>query len=256
MPQAALPIITLTSDFGLDDFYVGTMKGAVLCYCPHCSMIDITHAVPRHDVLFGAIVLERAIDAFPDGVVHLAVVDPGVGTDRRMLVARWDRRTVVCPDNGLITWAWRRRGPAELWELTWRPQEASHVFHGRDIMGPAAAMLAGGTAINALARRCEAPVLLESAPATNLRDGGRIIHIDHFGNATSNIPDGPARRARSVTVAGRDIGPVRQTYADVAAGEALALIGSSGLLEIAVREGSAAEVLGVKVGDSIETGEA
>ncbi|QOV89858.1 SAM hydrolase/SAM-dependent halogenase family protein [Humisphaera borealis] len=254
MPKVAPTILTLTTDFGTDDFYVGTMKGSMLRHCPGSSLIDITHAVPRHDVLFGAIMLERAIAAFPPGTIHLAVVDPGVGTSRRMVIARWPGlgQTAVCPDNGLLTWAWRRHGPAEVWELSWRPARASSVFHGRDIMGPAAAMLAAGTPIEQIAERVDDPILLDVAPLSDVGQSGEIIHIDRFGNATTNVTQELSASIASVSVAGKDVGPVRRTYGDVATGEPLALIGSSGLVEIAVREGSAAEVFSLQVGDVVE----
>jgi S-adenosylmethionine hydrolase len=252
---SAPPIVTLTTDFGLSDFYVAAMKGALLRHCPGATLVDVTHAVRRHDVLNGAIALERAVEAFPPGTVHVAVVDPGVGTDRRLLVARWPGQTVVCPDNGLITWAWRRRGPAvTVHELTWRPAAHSHVFHGRDILAPAAGMLAAGTPPERLGRWVNDPVLLDVASAADLSAGGTILHLDHFGNATTNLPaallDGV--EIADIRAAGRRLGPPRRTYSDVRPGEPLALIGSSGLLEIAVREGSAAAALGLAVGDRVE----
>jgi len=134
-----LRIVTLLSDFGTRDAYVASMKAAVLKACPDARLIDITHHVPRHDVQCGSITLERAIDGFPAGSVHLAVVDPGVGTDRRILVVEIANQRVICPDNGLITWAWRRHPGGRAYELTWRPAKHSSTFHGRDIMAPAAA---------------------------------------------------------------------------------------------------------------------
>src|SRR5437762_6102280 len=112
------PIITLTTDFGLSDYYVAAMKAVLIHHCPEARLIDVTHQVPRHDILCGSITLERAVDGFPPGTVHLAVIDPGVGTDRRILVARLNDQMVVCPDNGLITWTWRRLGPGASYELT------------------------------------------------------------------------------------------------------------------------------------------
>src|SRR5687767_2870099 len=144
-PYRGRPIVTLTSDFGTVDFYAAAMKAVLLRACPEARLIDVTHGVPRHDILCGAITLERAVDGFPPGTTHLAVVDPGVGTGRHLLVAEIKGQRVVCPDNGLITWAWRRHGAGEAraWQLTWRPQRtASDTFHGRDIMAPAAGMLA------------------------------------------------------------------------------------------------------------------
>jgi S-adenosyl-L-methionine hydrolase (adenosine-forming) len=225
-----MSIITLTTDFGLSDSYVAVMKAAVLRHAPRALLIDVTHQVPRHDILCGSITLERAIDGFPSGTVHLAVVDPGVGANRRIIVAQINRQTIVCPDNGLITWAWHLHGGGNVHELTWRPRKSSSTFHGRDIMGPAA----GGDA-----RR------------------GRVIHVDHFGNATTNISHGALRAftVRNIRVRGRTVGKLRRTYWDVAPGKPLALIGSAGLLEIAVRDGSAARDLKLKVGDEVVVAE-
>jgi S-adenosylmethionine hydrolase len=258
MPESAPPpVATFTTDFGSADFYVAAMKGALLRHCPRATIVDVSHAVPRHDVLRGAILLERAVDAFPPGTVHVAVVDPGVGTSRRLLIAQWPGQTVVCPDNGLITWTWRRRGPAtSVHELTWRPAVHSHVFHGRDILAPAAGKLASGASIGQLVRPMADPVLLPVAPAESLSAGGTVIYVDHFGNATTTIGAEllAGVEVADVRVRGRSVGPPRRTYGDVAVGQPLALVGSSGLLEIAVREGSAAAVLGLCVGDAVRVG--
>jgi S-adenosylmethionine hydrolase len=246
------PIITLTSDFGLSDIYVAAMKAVLLQHCPSATLIDITHNVPRQDILCGSITLERAIDGFPPGTTHLAVVDPGVGTHRRLLVAKIKGATIVCPDNGLITWAWRlHRSPAAR-DLTWRPARFSNTFHGRDIMAPVAGMLAAGKPIEALTRPMEDPILLNIAPTPDPHQG-EVIHIDHFGNATTNIAAELLKAATkcSVRVHRRNIGKLKRTYWDVAPGKPIALIGSSGLLEIAVRDGSAAQGLKIRVGDAV-----
>jgi S-adenosylmethionine hydrolase len=251
------PIVTLTSDFGTSDFYAAAMKAVLLRACPDARLIDVTHSVPRHDILCGSITLERAVDGFPPGTTHLAVVDPGVGTSRRLLVALLNGQRVVCPDNGLITWAWRRhgRGDARAYELTWRPQrQPSDTFHGRDIMAPAAGMLAAGVAVERLAAPITNPLLLDVAPTDGRAGTARVIHVDTFGNATTDLSHEllGERRLKAVRVKGRDLGRLRRTYWDVAPGKPLALIGSSGLLEIAVRDGSAAQELGLQVGDDVE----
>src|SRR5205085_11191085 len=128
----ARPIVTLTTDFGLADSYVAAMKAVLIRHCPRVRLIDVTHQVPPQDVLCGSITLERAVDGFPPGTVHLAVVDPGVGSDRRILIAELNQQLVVCPDNGLITWAVRRLGPGQTSALAWRPKDlVSPTFHGR-----------------------------------------------------------------------------------------------------------------------------
>jgi S-adenosylmethionine hydrolase len=251
------PLITLTTDFGLTDYYVAAMKAVLVRHCPRARLIDVTHQVPPQDVLCGAITLERAVDGFPPGTTHLAVIDPGVGTDRRMLIVEINQQPVVCPDNGLITWAWRMHGGGAAHEITWRPEKIpSHTFHGRDVFAPVAGMLACGTPLQALARPIDDPTLLDVAPVSSVAERGRVIHIDHFGNATTNIAhellkSEGADASRVIRIKGKPVGKLRRTYWDVAPGKPLALIGSSGLLEIAVRDGSAAESLKVRVGDEV-----
>lgn len=249
-PNPRAPIVTLTSDFGLSDAYVAAMKAAILLRLPQAVLIDVTHQVPPQDIVAGAIVLERAIDAFGPGTVHLAVVDPGVGTRRRILVVRIRRQFVVCPDNGLITWAWRRLSKGRALNLTWRPKRASSTFHGRDIIAPAAAMLAAGRPVHEIARPIDNPLLLDIHPLRRPARRGRIIHIDHFGNATTNISKA-ALAGAAVKVGGRKL-RLQRTYMDVQHGAPIALIGSAELLEIAVRNGSAAKLLSLHVGDSVE----
>ena len=249
-PVTARPVITLTTDFGTADHYVAAMKAVLLAACPAATLVDVTHHVPRQDVTAGAFTLERAVAAFGPGVVHLAVVDPGVGTARRLLVADVAGSTVVCPDNGLITWAWRRHGGGAARELTWRPANASHTFHGRDVMAPVAGRIAAGEASGSPPVE---PVLLDLHVA-DAGDAGVVIHIDHFGNATTNVPAERLGDAGRWHAAGVDVGPLRRTYADVAVGRPLALIGSSGLLEVAVRDGSAAGELGLRVGNPVALG--
>jgi S-adenosylmethionine hydrolase len=250
--QRPRPIVTLTSDFGVSDFYVAAMKAVLVRDCPDVRMIDVTHNVPRHDILCGSITLERAVDGFPPGTIHLAVVDPGVGTDRRILITKVGGQVVVCPDNGLITWTWHRLGPGRAHELTWRPKKSSNTFHGRDVMAPVVGMLAEGKPVSDFAEPIDDPFLLHVTPA-RANETGRVIQVDHFGNATTNLAYDMirARDVKQVSVRGRKVGKIRKTYWDVAPGKPLALIGSSGLLEIAVRDGSAIDELGIRVGDEV-----
>lgn len=250
---ARLPIITLTTDFGLDDWYVAIVKAVLLKFCPHARLIDVTHRIPPGDRLKGSISLERAVAGFPEDTVHLAVVDPGVGSNRRMLIVHAKRQWVVCPDNGLITWTWHRHPGCQAYELTWRPDSASATFHGRDIMGPVAGMLAAGRGVEDFGIPIADPILLDAAPVPPTGRSGKVIHCDSFGNATTNIPEEVIRPLPNaeISVAGRHLGGLKRTYTDVAPGAPLVLIGSSGLLEIAVRDGSAVELLGVEVGDPV-----
>jgi S-adenosyl-L-methionine hydrolase (adenosine-forming) len=248
--SAVSPIVTLTSDFGSSDSYVAAMKAAILRQCPGAMLIDVTHQIAAYDILAASFAVERAIAAFDAGAIHLAVVDPGVGTNRRLLIAEINGQLLVCPDNGLLTWAWRRAAAQRAHELTWRAQKTSATFHGRDILAPAAGKLAAGQALATIARPISDPLLLPIAPAAKLSEA-QIIHIDHFGNATTNIGQELLRGGLSVRIRGKDIGSVRVTYGDVQRGSPLALIGSSGLLEIAVNQGSAANVLSLHVGDEV-----
>jgi S-adenosyl-L-methionine hydrolase (adenosine-forming) len=253
-PNSAHPIVTLTSDFGLSDAYVAAMKGAILRACPSAMLVDVTHNVPPGDLLCGSISLERAVDGFGAGAVHLAVVDPGVGSDRRILLVEILGSIVICPDNGLITWLLRRHGPAKISKLIWKPaKKVSDTFHGRDIMGPVAGMLAAGKGPTKLGQVIDDPILLDVALAKKPVKLGEIIHIDHFGNATTNIARESLTSVGAITarVGTKRIGSVRRTYADVASGKTLALFGSAGLLEIAVRDGSAAQKLRLRVGDVV-----
>jgi S-adenosylmethionine hydrolase len=196
--------------------------------------------------------LERALASFPPGTFHLAVVDPGVGTDRLIIIAEVAGQTVVCPNNGLITWATRRLLVKRLYELTWRPAQSSTTFHGRDVMAPAVAMLMEGRPILEIARPINEAVLLDLNLASDRRRG-QIIHIDTYGSATTNLPETmiASHSDAMVIVRGQSFGSIRKTYGDVGIGEPLALIGSSGLLEIAVRDGSAAAELNLRVGDDV-----
>jgi len=165
-------------------------------------------------------------------------------------VAIIDGHSIVAPDNGLITWAWRRRGGGRVYEITWRPEKMSATFHGRDLFAPVAGMLAEGVAIEELAQPIDDPVMLDVAPAAGAQ--GRVIHIDRFGNAMTNILSEVVESlgARKVKVRGNTIA-IKRTYAEVELGERLALIGSSDLLELAVNGGSAASVIGLRISDEV-----
>lgn len=254
VPGSSLPVVTLITDFGIRDFYVSAMKAVLVRHSPQVRLIDITHEVPRHDIPFGSITLERALASFDPGTIHLAVIDPGVGTSRRILIVKMHGQIVVCPDNGLITWAWRRLGAGHVYELTWKPAVSSSTFHGRDIMAPVAGLLVTGAAIAELARPIDDPILLDIHVAIAAHRKVSIIHIDQFGNATTNLPAEELVKLPGVnfSIRGHLLGPCRHSYSDVERGQPLALIGSSGLLEIAVREGSAQRQFNLHSGDAVE----
>ncbi len=270
-------VITLTTDFGTADGYVGVMKGVMLSIAPGVRLVDLSHEVPPQDVRRAAFVLYTAVPFFPPDTVHLAVVDPGVGTDRRAIAVQVPQGFLVGPDNGLFTYVlaeaeeWRA---VELRDPAYRLPQVSGTFHGRDIFAPAAAHLARGVPMERLGPPVPDPVLLP-LPRLEVREDrleGEVLYIDRFGNVVTSIGrlrwagnglvlDAAFRRAAPplrlaaagavVKVGGRTIHGVRRTYGEVAVGESLALVGSTGFLEIAVRQGDAARTLGVRPGDPI-----
>ena len=252
-----LPIVTLTTDFGNADGYVAQMKGVLLSICPELRVVDLSHEVPPQEVSAGAFLLETASSAFPAGTIHLAVVDPGVGTARRRLVVRTERHTFVLPDNGLVSRILDREPRYGAWALEaahYRRGAVSTTFEGRDVFAPAAAWLARGVAPDRFGPEVRDPQRL---PATLTPCPGEnhvpVVWVDRFGNVVldvtrSALPTDAALRVR--TPAGELHGLAR-TYADGEPGEALLLFGSAGYLEIAVRDGRADRTLGLAVGDRV-----
>lgn len=278
------PAVTLTTDFGPVDAYAAAMKGVILGIAPGVPCVDISHDVAPQDVLHGAYVLAEAIPYFPEGCVHVAVVDPGVGTGRRAIVARIGGVHLVGPDNGVLSlaieallpdppaWPHAETEPdhalaltvesalpkgLEVFELTdpaYRLAEVSNVFHGRDIFAPAAAHLALGVdaarmgpRLNTLRRLC----IARPTPPVDGVITARVIHVDTFGNAVTNLKRIDAPNVASVEAAGRLVGKVRPSYEWADEGAPLAVWGSGGRLEIAIRNGSAAETLGLARGDRV-----
>ncbi len=253
--------MTWTTDFGLVDAYVGTMHGVVLGRLPEARLVDLTHGVPPQDVAAGALQLRHAWPYFPAGSVHVAVVDPGVGTERAVLVGWQDGHAFVAPDNGLLAGALDpqraivHRVDPGLYGL----DERSSTFHGRDVFAPLAAALAGGVDPRSLGS--PQPGWNRSAPARRTLhewDGegsveARVVLIDRFGNAITDLEPGsraPSLVGYSVQVMGRTI-PLVDTYASAGPGAPLALVDSWGHLEIAIRDGSAAQSLGLAPGTTV-----
>ncbi len=248
MRPSPTPPITLLTDFGTADGYVAEMKGVLLSHAPESPIVDLSHDIPPQDVELARLTIARYWRRFPEGTVHLAVVDPGVGTGRACLAVESDRRFLVGPDNGILSPALLLAG-ARAVALT-IPPTASRTFHGRDVFAPAAAALANGHPLDALGAVHESPLVRRTKEAVRREDGavlGEVIAIDRFGNAITNLL---GARAGVVAASGRPV-PIRTTYADVPVGAPVAISGSTGLLEIAVREGSAAKVLNLARGATV-----
>lgn len=238
-------LITLLTDFGTADGYVAEIKGVLYSLAPEATIVDLSHEIPPHDTEFARLAVARFWRRFPPATVHLVVVDPGVGTSRAALAVQSDGRFLVGPDNGVLSPA-LLLGEASLVSLPVSPA-ASRTFHGRDVFAPAAAALANGATLASLGPSHATPIVRRTREAVKRDDGailGEVIAIDRFGNAITNLI---GVRSGVVAAAGRPV-PVRATYADVASGAPVALVGSSGLLEVAVRDGNAATALGLQRG--------
>jgi S-adenosylmethionine hydrolase len=261
------PLIALVTDFGARDHYVGTMKGAMLAICADISLVDITHEVPPHDIMAGAIELAAAYRHFPPGTTFLAVVDPGVGSTRRGLGAEAGGYRFVAPDNGVLSVVFEDTPPDRVVALSnprYTRAEVSRTFEARDRFGPAAVWLATGVDLAELGSAIHDWARIDVPKARTTGEGieGAVIRVDRFGNLVTNIErsaleaTGPVR-GLSVRVAGDNddnddrVGaplPIVGTYGDVAVGEPCALVGSTNHLEIAVNGASAALRLGASRG--------
>ena len=242
------PIITLTTDFGTADGYVGEVKGVLLSHSPDAELVDITHEIPPQDVERARLTVARVWRRFPPGTVHLVVVDPGVGSGRAALAVQSEGRFLVGPDNGVLSPALLIAGARAIELLV--PPRSSATFHGRDVFAPAAAALARGESVDALGRLAASPVLRRTPEPTRRSDGaieGEIIVLDRFGNAVTNLI---GLRGGTIELGTRCI-TVRHTYSEVAPGEPVAVTGSTGFIEIAVRDGDAASALGIRRGDKV-----
>ena len=235
MASTGRPVITLLTDFGLLDPYAGIMKGVILDICPDAQIVDLTHEVIPYRILQAAFLLEQSWPYFPAGTIHVVVVDPGVGTARKPLLVEAGGHYFIGPDNGVFSML----KPAWVQEIVVTDPPASQTFHGRDVFAPAAARLALGQAV---ARPITDYVRLAVDAAT-------VLHIDRFGNVITGLK---ARDFQGVVAANGTLVQRRAaTYADVPAGELFLIEGSSGHLEIALNQGSAAELLGVGVGSAL-----
>jgi S-adenosylmethionine hydrolase len=239
-----LPVITLLTDFGTADYFVGAVKGAILSVNPNVVIVDITHEIPAQDIEAGAFTLLAACKTFPAGTIHVAVVDPGVGSARRPIIVTANDQFFVGPDNGIFSYIYAPRTFHVTAEKYFRPDPSS-TFHGRDIFAPVAAALSTG-----LAPEQFGPEIDDEVRLPPLEMPLRIIHIDRFGNCVTNIrPE--TFDGKPLTINGRMISAVRNFYGEAQAGELFAIWGSAGFLEISVNGGSAAQILSAKRGDTV-----
>ncbi|HXH25863.1 MAG TPA: SAM-dependent chlorinase/fluorinase [Vicinamibacterales bacterium] len=249
----ARPIIAWLTDFGIRDHYAGTMKGVALGICPDVTLVDITHEIPPHDVLAGALELAACYKYFPPGTIFVVVVDPGVGSARRGLAAEAAGYRFVAPDNGVLTMVFREAPPKRVVELTERRYArptVSRTFEGRDRFAPAAAWLARGVELGALGRPLTSWQLLDVPEPVVSEPSivGQVLRVDRFGNLVTNVDRRTFERfagagAIDITAGTHAIGKVVATYAEAEPGGVCALFGSTDHLEIAVNGGSAAERL-------------
>ncbi len=264
-------IITLTTDFGTIDTYVGIMKGVILSINPNAQIVDLTHAIPPQDIYEAAFSIYAAYNYFPKGTIHIIVVDPGVGSDRQAIVCQTDSAFFVCPDNGVLSYllhSVENEGEQPIDSVaiqnsTYYLSEVSNTFHGRDIFAPVAAHLSLGVLLNDIGPPVQTlvqlPIQVPELSGHTLT--GQIVKIDRFGNAITNISETAIARLESASTGKMPIYEIRvgsarlnrlnRAYAESGVGKPLAIIGSCGLLEIAINGGNAKEGLGLKWGDPV-----
>jgi S-adenosylmethionine hydrolase len=250
------PLITLLTDYGTRDNFLGVLKGVLLSVCPVARLVDLSHEVPPQDVLSGAFLLKSAVNYFPKGSIHLAVVDPGVGSSRRPVAMRSNGHFFVGPDNGLFAAALEEWGIEEAVELTEKQfhlKNPSATFHGRDIFAPVAAHLARGTAFGSLGKKTTRWVedSLPKPRKTKRGFEGRVLWVDRFGNLITNFEAKHLRPGSRFKVGSREISRLGCYYEEADPGGLLALLGSSNYLEISVNRGRADEELGAPLGTKV-----
>jgi S-adenosylmethionine hydrolase len=256
------PVITLLTDFGSADHYAGAMKGVMLGICPDAQLVDISHEIVPYAVAEAAFTLAQAWRCFPEGTVHLIVVDPGVGSARRPILAEAAGHRFVAPDNGVLTMLYDAVPVHEVREITasrYFRQPVSRTFHGRDIFAPIAAHLANGVEPAACGRRIEDYVRLSFARPVQTGPqiwAGTILKVDRFGNLISNFDSQTWQRLASepfeMTVGGGVVSRMASNYAQMATGELFTIAGSAGFLELSINRGSAAETAQARSGDMLE----
>jgi S-adenosylmethionine hydrolase len=258
------PIITLTTDFGLNDHFVGTIKGVILNVVPDAEIVDISHSVQAFDVLDGALTIAQSYSYFPSGTVHLVVVDPGVGTARRPILVTSDRHHFVAPDNGVLSLIYAKEERLHIRHITaehYYLQPVSKTFHARDIFSPVAAWLAKGVDPEKFGDEITDFVRF-NAPKPKAIDGntlrGVVLKVDRFGNLVTNITpeDAPTLFASEpapfkIRIGKHEVFQIRSTYSEGTPGEIFGILGSMGYLEIAADRGSAAKIVGSGKGTEV-----
>ena len=264
-PNLAVPLITLLSDFGLKDPYVAEMKAVITGISPDARIVDITHSIDKFNLRMGAFILASTIRYFPEGTIHVAVVDPGVGTKRRAIIVQTERYFCVGPDNGLLMLAAESDGIKRVYAIVdskFMLPRISSTFHGRDVFAPVAAHLANGTPPKKFGpeiKDYDKPRFVKPALQADGELAGEVLHIDDFGNLITNIMSKDLEKvgieaARPLTIRLKDISlrlSFCGTYGEVPLRSTLALIGSHDFLEIAVNQGNASRKLKVRVGDAV-----
>ncbi len=262
-PANSRPIITLTTDFGLSDHYVGTMKGVLLSRCRDAQIVDISHEIRPFSIVSGAYAIDQAVAYFPVGSVHVVVIDPGVGTPRKPLLVEAAGQLFIAPDNGVLSLILHRDPRAIVWEISNKElllPSPSSTFHGRDVFAPAAAALAcGQVRPDDVGPVIAQPVLqADLFPRQMGQDHWRgiVLSVDRFGNIVTNLrladfSELPSR-AFSLRLAGFEITEMVQTFSDATSGLCFAYFGSSGFVELGMNQQSAAELLKVKEGEPLE----
>jgi S-adenosylmethionine hydrolase len=256
------PIITLTTDYGTSDHLVGTLKGVILKVNPEATIVDITHSVVPYDVLDGALAIGASYKYFPSKTIHVVIVDPGVGSERRPLLVSGETHFFVAPDNGVLSMVYEKETSLTVRHITaehYFLQPLSKTFHGRDVFAPVAAWLSKSWQTQAFGEEIQ-DYMRFSLPKPKSADGqlkGVVLRVDNFGNLVTNflpaeLPEGLLKDgALKVQVNGKEVTRLVDTFADGEAGAPVAIVGSSGFLEIAVNKGHAARTLGVGRGAAV-----
>jgi S-adenosyl-L-methionine hydrolase (adenosine-forming) len=257
-------IITLLTDFGLQDHFVAAMKGVILALNPDLTLVDISHLIPPHDIRSGAFTLGQAYSCFPPNTVHLAIVDPGVGTARKAMALSAGGQFFVAPDNGILSYVMKDQEVFEAVEITaehYFRKPVSPTFHGRDVFAPIAAYISRDVALRQLGPELPDPVRLQMPVPAKVKENliqGAVLAVDKFGNAITNLTprelpgiDAASPRAFRMLAGQREITSSRKTYGEGQSGEIFVVLGSAGYFEIAMRDGSAASALSLKSGAPI-----